>query len=128
MLTLKRTCPSSPNSGKQITWLIASGKLKSGDRLPTIRELADQLGVHMHTVRRGVPQPRRRWAGGNAPEPRDTRQTVRVGQACYERISLPVTHDRGSHPQCLYILRSVHQRRGGDRAAVGIHDHRQHHA
>lgn len=36
---------------QQITWLIASGKLKSGDRLPTIRELADQLGVHMHTVR-----------------------------------------------------------------------------
>lgn len=36
---------------QQITWLIASGKLKPGDRLPTIRELAYQLGVHMHTVR-----------------------------------------------------------------------------
>lgn len=36
---------------QQITWLIASGKLKPGDRLPTIRELADQLGVHMHTIR-----------------------------------------------------------------------------
>lgn len=36
---------------QQITWLIASGKLKPGDRLPTIRDLAEQIGVHMHTVR-----------------------------------------------------------------------------
>lgn len=36
---------------QQITWLIASGKLKPGDRLPTIRKLAAQLGVHMHTIR-----------------------------------------------------------------------------
>lgn len=36
---------------QQVTWLIASGKLKPGDRLPTIRVLAEQIGVHMHTVR-----------------------------------------------------------------------------
>lgn len=36
---------------QQITWLIASGKLKQNDRLPTIRELAEQLGVNMHTIR-----------------------------------------------------------------------------
>lgn len=36
---------------QQITWLIASGRFKPGDRLPTIRELADQIGIHMHTVR-----------------------------------------------------------------------------
>ena len=36
---------------QQITWLIASGNLKAGDRLPPIRELAEQLGVHMHTIR-----------------------------------------------------------------------------
>lgn len=36
---------------QQITWLIASGNLKPGDRLPTIRELADKLGIHMHTIR-----------------------------------------------------------------------------
>lgn len=36
---------------QQITWLIASGNLTPGDRLPTIRDMADQLGVHMHTVR-----------------------------------------------------------------------------
>lgn len=34
-----------------ITWLIASGDLKEGDRLPPIRELANALGIHMHTVR-----------------------------------------------------------------------------
>ena len=36
---------------QQITWLIASGNLRPGDRLPPIRALADQLGIHMHTVR-----------------------------------------------------------------------------
>ncbi|HLA06649.1 MAG TPA: substrate-binding domain-containing protein [Anaerolineales bacterium] len=36
---------------QQITWLIASGDLKPDDRLPTIRELADQLSVNMHTIR-----------------------------------------------------------------------------
>ncbi len=36
---------------QQITWLIASGRIKPDDRLPTIRELADQLDIHMHTIR-----------------------------------------------------------------------------
>jgi DNA-binding LacI/PurR family transcriptional regulator/DNA-binding transcriptional regulator YhcF (GntR family) len=36
---------------QQITWLIASGELKQGDKLPPIRELAQALGIHMHTVR-----------------------------------------------------------------------------
>ena len=36
---------------QQITWLIASGELKPNDRLPTIRAVAEQLGIHMHTVR-----------------------------------------------------------------------------
>ena len=36
---------------QQIVWLIASGSLKAGDRLPPIRELGDQLGIHMHTIR-----------------------------------------------------------------------------
>ncbi|MCI0549523.1 MAG: substrate-binding domain-containing protein [Anaerolineae bacterium] len=36
---------------QQITWLIASGELKPGDSLPSIRELGGQLGIHWHTVR-----------------------------------------------------------------------------
>lgn len=36
---------------RQIGWLITSGKLQPGERLPPIRELAGQLGVHMHTIR-----------------------------------------------------------------------------
>lgn len=35
----------------QITWLIASGKLKPGDRLPPVRQLAERLGINLHTVR-----------------------------------------------------------------------------
>ena len=36
---------------QQIIWLIASGELKAGEKLPPMRDLADLLGVHMHTVR-----------------------------------------------------------------------------
>jgi DNA-binding LacI/PurR family transcriptional regulator len=36
---------------RQITWLIASGQLKPGDSLPSVRKHAKQLGINMHTVR-----------------------------------------------------------------------------
>lgn len=36
---------------EQLTWLIASGELKEGDKLPSMRQLAGDLGVHMHTIR-----------------------------------------------------------------------------
>ena len=36
---------------EQLTWLIASGMISVGETLPPIRELADEIGVHMHTVR-----------------------------------------------------------------------------
>jgi DNA-binding LacI/PurR family transcriptional regulator len=37
---------------QQITWLVASGQLKPGDRLPTVRDLANQLSINLHTVRK----------------------------------------------------------------------------
>src|SRR6188472_4797774 len=36
---------------EQLTWLIATGMLAPGDRLPSIRELGAELGIHHHTVR-----------------------------------------------------------------------------
>lgn len=36
---------------RQLTWQIAAGKLKPGDRLPPVRELARQLSINLHTVR-----------------------------------------------------------------------------
>lgn len=36
---------------QQITWLIASEALHAGEKLPPMRELAQALGIHMHTVR-----------------------------------------------------------------------------
>lgn len=36
---------------QQINWLIASGTIKPGDRLPSIRRLAAHLGINLHTVR-----------------------------------------------------------------------------
>ena len=36
---------------QQLTWLIASGQLKAGDRLPSLRQLARRLQVNLNTVR-----------------------------------------------------------------------------
>ena len=36
---------------EQLTWLIATGALAPGERLPSIRALGAQLGIHHHTVR-----------------------------------------------------------------------------
>ena len=36
---------------QQIAWQIASGKLKPGDHLPALRQLAQQLAINLHTVR-----------------------------------------------------------------------------
>jgi hypothetical protein len=38
-------------SSTQITWLIANGQLEPGDRLPTVRRLAEHLSINLHTVR-----------------------------------------------------------------------------
>ncbi|TKJ28835.1 MAG: hypothetical protein CEE40_10545 [Chloroflexi bacterium B3_Chlor] len=43
--------PLSAQLQQQIAWLIASGELQKGDKLPPIRELAKHLGINMHTVR-----------------------------------------------------------------------------
>ncbi|MGA7687781.1 MAG: GntR family transcriptional regulator [Jiangellales bacterium] len=36
---------------QQLRWLIVRGQTGVGDRLPPVRELADELGINMHTVR-----------------------------------------------------------------------------
>jgi len=35
----------------QVREQVRSGRLKTGDELPSVRELADGLGINMHTVR-----------------------------------------------------------------------------
>ena len=50
-LDLQEPTPLAAQLAEQLTWLIASGKMHAGDKLPTIRALADELGIHMHTVR-----------------------------------------------------------------------------
>jgi len=52
-LKVQRTSPLSISHqiSQQLTWLVSTGKIKAGDRLPPIRTAAQGLGVHMHTVR-----------------------------------------------------------------------------
>jgi DNA-binding LacI/PurR family transcriptional regulator len=43
--------PIANQLARQLTWLIADGVIKKGEKLPTIREYAKILKIHHHTVR-----------------------------------------------------------------------------
>lgn len=43
--------PITAQLEQQLTWLIATGSLGPGDRLPSLRQLGSALGIHHHTVR-----------------------------------------------------------------------------
>lgn len=43
--------PLSTQLRQQLTWLIVSGRLAGGEKLPAVRPLAASLGIHFHTVR-----------------------------------------------------------------------------
>jgi len=43
--------PLAVQLAQQLRWLIVRGQASVGDRLPPVRELADELGINMHTVR-----------------------------------------------------------------------------
>ena len=77
----------------QITELATSGELPEGARLPTIRQLAGDLGLAAGTVARayreleasGVVLSRRRHGTTIAPVPRPNAREVRVGLASAAR-------------------------------------------
>ena len=43
--------PLTVQLAQQLRWLIVRGQASVGDRLPPVRQLADELGINMHTVR-----------------------------------------------------------------------------
>jgi len=43
--------PLAAQVSQQLVWLIASGELKAGDRLPPVRALGERLGINHHTIR-----------------------------------------------------------------------------
>jgi DNA-binding LacI/PurR family transcriptional regulator len=43
--------PTANQLARQLTWLIADGVIKKGEKLPTIRDYAEVLNIHHHTVR-----------------------------------------------------------------------------
>lgn len=48
--------PLASQISEQLRWLIANGTLRPGDELPGTEELADLIGVNVHTVRAGYQQ------------------------------------------------------------------------
>lgn len=48
--------PLATQVSRQFSWLIISGALDEGDELPSIQQLADELGINVHTVRAGYQQ------------------------------------------------------------------------
>lgn len=45
--------PLATQLSQQLSWLIISGALNEGDELPPMQQLADELGINVHTVRAG---------------------------------------------------------------------------
>ena len=43
--------PLTVQLAQQLRWLIVRGQASVGDRLPPVRQLADELGINMHTAR-----------------------------------------------------------------------------
>jgi DNA-binding LacI/PurR family transcriptional regulator len=48
--------PLATQISQQLSWLIVSGALREGDELPPVQQLADELGINIHTVRAGYQQ------------------------------------------------------------------------
>lgn len=52
----KASLPIAAQIKEQLRWLIVNGNLAEGDQLPPAQELADELGVNLHTVRAAYQQ------------------------------------------------------------------------
>jgi LacI family transcriptional regulator len=52
----KSAIPLATQLSQQFSWLIISGALDEGEELPAIQQLADELGINVHTVRAGYQQ------------------------------------------------------------------------
>jgi DNA-binding LacI/PurR family transcriptional regulator len=48
--------PLAGQVAQQLAWLIIGGALNEGDELPPAQQLADELGINLHTVRAGYQQ------------------------------------------------------------------------
>jgi LacI family transcriptional regulator len=81
----EQAIPLSTQISQQLAWLIASGEIREGDKLPSLRNLAQHLGVNLHTVRAAYGQLESagvvitRQGGGTTVVPHD-RQCL---AACY---------------------------------------------
>lgn len=50
-INVNSALPPANQLARQLTWLIADGTLVEGEKLPSIRDYAEILGIHHHTVR-----------------------------------------------------------------------------
>lgn len=120
----RRQEPISLQLREQLTWLIATRALEVGDRLPSIRRLAAQVGVHHHTVRAAYRLLEDdalisvRHGAGATVRPFSTRQVARLSPG-----GLP-THIgvlvAGYDPFYLPFLDAIETRMSADRALTTI--------
>lgn len=52
----RASAPIASQIAQQLAWLIASGTIRQGDKLPPVRELARDLKINFHTVRAAYKQ------------------------------------------------------------------------
>jgi DNA-binding transcriptional regulator YhcF (GntR family) len=115
--------------GVQLDWVIravvASGRLRAGDRLPGLREVADQLGVNHNTVRAAVAKLE---ADGLLETRHGSGTFVAAGAATQMRQAALLdevaqcAHDAGIAPRelaaALYVAEPTSHRASKDQAAV----------
>ncbi len=101
----------------QIKYLIASGRLKAGDRIPPVRKLAEQLIVNPNTVARAYRElesdgvvTTRRGSGvfvGEGGSPLAKKEQNRI---LHERIDMLLTEARHMNVDVETIIKLVGQR------------------